>query len=397
MTKKMTLMIIGLVVFFGAIFGWWGIRKVVDNYVRANYVPPPVAVSASKAIAKTWHPFIPATGSIIAINGVEITSEVSGTVTKITFDSGQVVQKGALLVHLDTSVLEAELNNGLANLKLAEINNTRNQILAQRNAVSKSAADVTAAKLQEAQANVQKVQAQLAQKNITAPFTGKLGIRLINLGSYMSPGDPIVSLQALNPLYVNFSLPEQEFKNLSVKQEVDVMVDTYPGMIFKGKINAINSKVTQQTRSINVQATIPNDKLLLLPGMFADVHVIRPQLDNVITVPQTAVDYSLYGDSIYVIKPYSSKHPEKTADKEAGFFSRLFAKITASISKKLSASPLPSHKDYYVVRQFVTVSERRGTVAAIAKGIKAGDLVVTSGQLKLKNNTRVVINNTVEM
>ncbi len=379
MKKRMTLMLIGVTLLFCLIFGWWGFKQYMMGQFIAHYHPAPVNITATSAKEEVWRPYISATGTFVAINGVDITSQAAGLVTGIDFHSGQKVDKGTILVSLDTRVDQANLKNDEAALTLASIDYSRSQQLLVKNAVSKAVYDSDRAKLKEAKAAVERDEALISQKNISAPFSGKLGIRQVNIGDYISPGKALVTLQQLDPLYVHFSLPEQNLSQIRTNQQVQVRIDAYPKQVFIGEINAINSKVNLQTRSFLVQATIPNPHNELLPGMFANVHVILPVRDHVVTVPQTAISYSLYGDAVYVLEAEKTKHKKDTKhDKH---------------NKKAKSQ---AHKLYFAMRRSVTVGSRRDAEVAITHGLKPGQLVVTSGQVKLSNHTEVLINNKVE-
>lgn len=365
MAKRMIIMIIALFLVFGAIFGWNGLRSYFIKEFFATYQPPPVSVSTTIAKIQTWQPFIPTVGTLNAVNGVSISPEIAGKVVSINFKSGQVVVKGNLLVKIDDSVEQADLKNNQAELKLDALQFKRIADLYKTKAASKSQLDEAQAKFTQAKAAVDKTQAIIAQKYIKAPFAGKIGIREVNVGQYVSPGQKLVTLQSLASLFVNFSLPEQDFNKLYVGQSIKLKIDTYPSQTFSGKINAINAEVEVATRNILVQALIPNKDNKLVPGMFANIKILLPEQKNLITVPQTAISYSLFGDSIFVIE-------KKGKDKKG--------------KPKL-----------IVKRKFVKLGMRRNNSVAVLSGIKAGDEVVTSGQLKLQNNTHVVINNTVKI
>jgi membrane fusion protein (multidrug efflux system) len=333
----------------------------------SHYEPPPVTISSTQTISKTWQSYLTAVGSLTAINGVDLSAEISGTVAEIRFTSGQYVKQGDVLIVLDTSTEQAALKDNQAKLKLAQINYEREKALFTRKVTSEAALDTRFAELQEAEAGVESTESQIDKKTITAPFAGKAGIRQVDLGQYVSPGTAMVTLQSLDPLYVMFSLPEQTLPNLHLNQPITVDINVGNGKKVAGKITAINSKVDQATRNILLQATIPNTQLELYPGMFALVKVWLTERKNTIVVPQTAISYSLSGDYVFLIKDESPKD----ADAE--------------------------DKILRVYRQYVKVGERRGNEVAILDGLKTGDIIVTSGQLKLQNGTRVVINNNVEL
>lgn len=364
MSKQMIRMLIIVGIVFGIIFGVYGFKKGAFFWFLKHYTPPPVTISATTAKAVTWQSYLNSVGTLIAINGVEITSEVAGIVKEIHFESGQFVKKGDLLVLLDTRVENAQLKNDQAKLNLTQLNYNRSLTLSKKNAASQSAVDATRAELLEAEAVVESTQAKIQQKTIVAPFDGRIGIRQINIGEYVSAGTGMVSLQSLDPLYVQFNLPEQFLSLLYIGQPIDITVNQRKLHEVKGVISAINSKVDQITRNILVQATIPNQSMELYPGMFAAVRVWLKQEKNVVTLPQTAVSYSLHGDAVYLIK--------QEKDKSGKSVLRAY-------------------------RQYVKVGERRGGDAAILDGVKAGDQVVTSGQLKLQNGTNVLIDNSIDL
>lgn len=364
-SKPMKRMLIIVGIIFGLIFGWYAVRKMMFGYFFSHYEPPPVTISASIANEKNWQAILNSVGTLTAVNGVDISSEVPGIVKEIRFESGQFVQKGDVLVVLDTSVEQAQLKDNLAQAKLAKLDLDRNKALIVKNAVSQSQLDTLSARFDEANAGVEQVEARIRQKTIVAPFSGKIGIRAIDLGQYVSAGASMVTLQSLDPLYVQFNLPEQYLNEIYLQQPVKINVNIGKGKILEGVITAINSKVDQATRSIMVQATIPNKDNQLFPGMFALVEVILRQHSNVVTLPQTAISYSLHGDSVFIIKTEGKDSDDK-----------------------------PILKAY---RQYVEVGERRGNEVAILKGLKKGEQVVTSGQLKLQNGTHIEIDNSVEM
>jgi membrane fusion protein (multidrug efflux system) len=359
---KRMLKYVGII--FGIIFLWYGAKKILFSYLMSHYTPPAVTISASIATPKNWQSKLTSVGTLSAVNGVDISAETSGIVKEIRFQSGQFVKKGDILVVLDTSVEEAQLKDSQAQARLAKLNYDRNKGLVAKNAVSLTQLDTLLAQFDEASAGVDQILAKIKQKTITAPFDGKIGIRNIDLGQYVSAGTNMVTLQTLDPLYVKFNLPEQFLNELYLQQPVKISVNLGSGKSLMGAINAINSKVDQATRNILVQATLPNKDNQLYPGMFASVEVLLREQKNVITLPQTAIAYSLHGDSVFLIK-------KEGKDKKK-----------------------PLLKAY---RQYVTVGERRADEVSILKGINAGDQVVTAGQLKLQNGSPVEIDNSVEL
>lgn len=405
MRKRMIFMIIALVIVFGGLIAYNFIKSLLMKRYFAQYEPPAVSVSAVTASQRDWKPRIPAVGNFKAINGVEVNSEAAGIVVKIHFESGQMVQKSAPLIDIDDSVDQANLKFNQSELALREINFKRQSDLFKRGATPSSSLDEATAGLRQAEANVEKTQMLIRQKHITAPFTGKLGIRKTNLGQYITPGQTsIVTLQSTDPLYLEFYLPEQLFKRLHLNQLIQFSVEQNPGLLFEGRITAINAKVDTNTHNIQVQATVPNcpailindlsgstanlysikkqassDKTIIscdtalntknnitqfnfIPGMFAAIEVDQPPIPHVIVLPTTAISYSLYGNSVFVI--------EKRKDN-------------------------PTHLE--VKRVFVSTGDEQGNYVVINKGIQAGQQIVNSGELKLQNSTRVTINNEVQL
>lgn len=365
MRKRMFIVVVALVIVFGGILAFNIIRtKLISNFV-ANYVPPPVTISSALAVQQTWQPVLTSVGSMTAINSVNVSSQVAGMVIAIRFQSGDPVEQGQTLVQLDDSVDIQDLKNNQAQLNLNEINFKRQSILYKKAAVSKSDYDQALAQLRQSEAMVNRSLVVINQKNVRAPFSGKIGIRQVNLGQYVNAGDTLVSLQSQDPLFVDFSLPEKYLKNLSVGQKFSITVNTYPGEQFDGVITALNSLISTDTRNINVRGTLPNKDNRLYPGSFANVTVYLPQQESVITVPQTAVAYSLYGDTVFVIK-------EEGKDKKGQPILR-------------------------VHQHFVKIGDMRDNKVVIESGIAAGDNVVTSGQNKLEEGTQVLINNSVQL
>ncbi len=348
-----------------ATFVFYGVKRYMVSWYMSHYQEPPVYVSTTKVVQKVWHPYLSAVGSLKAFKGVDVNAEVSGQVLSIHFQSGDRVKKGDLLVQLDDQVDKQSLERDKAKLRLDKLDYGRKQKLLAQNAVSRSAVDAARAAYLQSHAAVASDQVMLSKKQIRAPFDGKIGIRQVDVGQYLTPGTGVVSLQALNPMFADFSLPEQFLSKLYKGQIIRITVDAYPGKQFYGKIMALNAKIDVGTRSIDVRALVPNENEQLYPGLFADVKVILPEKANVITLPQTAVTYSLYGDSVYVVE-------KKGKDKQG---------------KPLSVA----------VQKYIKVGERRENVIAVTSGLKVGETVITSGQLKLHPNSRVTVNNAIKL
>ncbi|HRY16174.1 MAG: efflux RND transporter periplasmic adaptor subunit [Candidatus Competibacteraceae bacterium] len=386
MVKRMIIMLVGLGAVFGALFGFQIfkdrlIKKVLDDYLSA-----PVTISAAPAVAQTWTPALSAVGSLAAVHGTDISAEVPGLVEVIHFQSGQDVKKGDLLLEQDDDIEQGDLLNYQAQLELAKVTNQRNRDLLARKMISQSDFDQSNAALQEASASVARTQGTINEKKIKAPFSGRLGIRKANLGQYLAPGTAIVDLQILTPLYVNFSLPEKSLQQVKLGQPLTIAVDGYPGERFEGKVTAIGAQIDAQTRTLSLQGTLPNTDRRLYPGMFANVNLLLPQQQDVVTVPQTAIAAALYGDSVFVVTPDPNPPTAKDTGKDGG-------KDSSDDGK-----PAAQSKPLYVVnRRYVKLGEQRGEQVAIVSGLKAGEQVATSGQLKLRNGAQVLIDNSVKL
>ena len=364
MTKRMVIMLIIIGVIFGGIFGYLGFRSYMMKKYMSSAAAPAVTVSAVTAVTGEWQPQISAVGSLRAVRGVEVANEIAGLVQSVHFKSGDSVAAGQLLVQLNADSDIAQLQTLTAARELSQSIYERNkqQFLAQ--AISKASLDADASDLKVKQAQVAQQEAIVSKRTIRAPFAGRLGISLVNPGQYLNPGDKIVTLQALDSIYVDFYLPQQELSRVSSGQAVVVSTDTYPDKKFNGKISAINPKVDPQTRNVQIEARIANPRHELLPGMYATIKIQAGAAKRYLTIPRTAVTFNPYGENIYIVE-------EKGATKDG--------------------------KPSLFVRQtFVTLGPARGDQVAILKGVKEGERIVTSGQLKLKSGSPVVINNQVQ-
>lgn len=326
------------------------------------YVPPPESVASAVVREESWQDSLEAIGSITAVQGVTVTPEVAGSVSEIAFESGAMVKKGDLLVRLDTTTEEAQLRAIEAQMHLAGLNVERIRQLRAGNTVSQSELDTAEATLKELQANADAIRAAIQKKTLRAPFSGKLGIRQINLGEYLDTGKAIVSLQSLDPVYADFSLPQQELARITNGMSVRVSTDAYPGREFEGTLTAINPNLDSQTRSIQLQATLENAGQLLRPGMFARVKVILPAEHKVLAVPATAVLSAPYGDSVFVIEDKPSTNSEPSL---------------------------------VVRQQLVRTGRAKGDFVAVVAGLKAGEQVASAGVIKLRHGSSVVVNNDV--
>ena len=327
---------------------------------------PAISVSAALSEEKAWQSRLPAIGTLKAFQGVDLTVEVSGTVRDMLFRSGEKVSQGQPLIQMDSAVEQASLATSEAELKLARVEFERGQNLVKRQAISKSEFDRLASELQKADASVAQLKAMLAKKRINAPFAGTIGIRQVDVGDFLSSGTVIATLQDLSTLFVDFYLPEQAVPQLAIGQRVRISVAAYPGEVFEGEIGAINPKVEESTRNLQVRAMLPNPDNKLLPGMFANLEVLLPGEKTQVVVPETAITYTLYGNSVYVID-------KKKDDKGA------------------VVKDDKGQAQLVVERRFVETGERRDGIVLVLKGLEAGEQVVTAGQLKLDNGAHVVV------
>jgi multidrug efflux system membrane fusion protein len=348
-----------LVLVVGIFYAYDQFRSHMTAQFFATMKPPPTPVAVAEASKGDAPQFLGGIGSLAAVHQVTVAPEVGGRVTQISFQAGGMVQAGELLVQLNDKPDQGDLANFRAQAKVAELNLARSKELATKQFTPQATVDQNQAILDQAQANIAKTQAVIAQKQIRAPFAGQLGIRQIELGQYLNAGGAIVSLTDLDTLYVNFTLPEQARSQLEVGQAAQIRVDAFPGQNFEAKLTTIEPQISADTRTIKLQATLSNPEHRLLPGMFANVAVVLPPRVGVITVPETAVDYSLYGDAVFVIA-------------EAG--------------KDAAGKPILK-----ATRTFVKTGERFNNRVTILSGLKPGDKVAASGQLKLNTGTQVVI------
>ncbi|MDB6029057.1 MAG: efflux transporter, family, subunit [Verrucomicrobiales bacterium] len=330
----------------------------IKKLMSMPMMQPPETISSVVAKEEKWQDTFSAVGTVTAAQGVEVSTEVGGIIREITFDSGSMVTNGAVLVRLDTSSEEAQLRAIEAQVALSKVNAERLRTLLTANTISQSELDTAEATLKQNQANADNIRATIAKKTIRAPFAGQLGIRKVNLGQFLEMGKPIVSLQALEPMHAEFSLPQQSFGQLKSGLKVHLATDAFEKKQFEGTITAINPQFDDVTRSVRVQATFENAEHLLRAGMFARVEVVLPTDQNVLVVPSTALLSAPFGNSVYVIEP--------STNKEGGFIAR---------------------------QQFVKTGTVRGDFVTVESGLKAGDKVASSGVFKLRNGVPVKENN----
>jgi membrane fusion protein (multidrug efflux system) len=372
MIKRFVIAAILVALFLGGV-GYFNLvfkPKMIGEFM-AKMKPPAATVTAERAGTKEWIDRVQSIGTLIAIRGVDVSPEVAGIVKNYYFESGNDVEKGTKLVELDTSVEEADLVKNRAVLLEANADLKRQASLVKKEFVSQAVVDTTTSKRDAAAASVQRMEAVIAQKNITAPFAGRLGLRRVEKGQYVKAGDPLVWLQALDPIWIDFPVPEGDLGKLKIGAPIELGVNAYPDQVFKGVIEAFDARVAQDTRTLMVRGRLPNADHRLLPGMFANVAVLEGKPKELVTVPRTAVTYGLYGDSVWVVKE-GPPAPEKTA----------------SVGEVEVPAP-----QLTVERRFVRVGPSQGDEVAILEGVKAGEQVVTSGQLKLHPDAAIKIDN----
>jgi membrane fusion protein (multidrug efflux system) len=362
-SKRMLIMLLCVVLLIGglAFTKFLQIKKLIAN------VPKPGAqvVTAMTAEMLEWQPQFDAVGTLVAVRGVDVSTEVAGMVRRVHFRSGQDVKAGDVLLELnaDSDLAQVQSLQAVADLAASVLARDRQQFEAK--AISQAQLDADAADLRVKRANMAQQSALVAKKTIRAPFAGRLGITTVNPGQYLNAGDKIVTLQTLDPIYIDFNLPQRQLSGLSPGQRITLSSDAYPGQHFEGKITAINPKVDPTTRNVQIEATVPNDRHLLMPGMFANAAIDAGEKKRYLTLPQTAVTYNPYGSTVFVLAPGEQKDEKGQAQLEAQ-------------------------------QVFVTTGPTRGDQVAVLTGLKEGQRVVTSGQLKLKNGTPVTIDNSVQ-
>ena len=363
MKKRMILMLLGVAVFVTAV-GAVKFRQVKTAIAQnSSFRPPPEAVTTIVARQEQWPSNLSAIGTVVAVHGVVVSADLPGVVDRISFDSGKTVREGTVLAQLDTRQERAQLAAAEAAQKLARLNFERIRGLREKKIISQAEYDQAAAQQDQDEAKVGEIRATIARKTVRAPFDGVLGIRQINLGQYLTAGAAIVPLQSLDPIYVNFSLPQQEVGRLAVGAPVRIQAEGPPGAKaaeFPGKITAIDSVVNEATRNVQVQATLANLGGRLRPGMFVQSEVLLGASSTVVALPASAINYAPYGDSVFVVSDLKD----------------------------------PSGKTYRGVRQqIVKLGAARGDQIAVKSGLRGGEEVVTSGVFKLRNGAAVQVNN----
>jgi membrane fusion protein (multidrug efflux system) len=362
MAKRLILMLVIMAVLVGGL-GFLKYRQIETAIAAgASFAPPPTAVTTVTAQRATWPSTVEVIGTAAAIQGVTVSADLPGTVDQIHFESGQAVKEGEVLVELDIRQERAQLANMEAQRDLAKIQYGRAEELSKAGVISKSEYDTAAANQKATEAQVGDIKAAIARKTIHAPFSGILGIRQISRGQYLGAGQAIVSLQALNPIYVNFGVPQQDTQKMAIGRSLRVSINDLPGVGFNGRITALDSVINEQTRNIQVQATLQNPGGKLRPGMFVQVELPLGQARDIIPLPASAINYAPYGDSVYVV----------TEMKDA----------KGNVYKG-------------VRQQVVKIEGSRGDQVAITSGVNPGDEIVSSGVFRLRNAAPVLVNNAV--
>jgi membrane fusion protein, multidrug efflux system len=362
MAKKMIL-VLGVMATLLTALGFMKFKQIQTAVQASAYQPPPEAVTSVVAQPEQWPATTGVIGTMEAVHGVMVSADLPGSVAKINFDSGQAVHEGDILVELDTREERAQLASLEAQRDLAKVNFGRMEQLVKDGVISRLEYDQATAQQKQTEANVGQIRATIERKTIRAPFSGTLGIRKINLGQYLSAGNPVVQLQALNPIYVNFGLPQQALGQVRVGRSLRVTSEDLPSKVFTGKVTALDSVVDQTTRNVQVQATLANPEGKLQPGMFVQVEVVLGASRTVVPLPASAISYAPYGDSVFVITDL--KDPK-------------------------------GHTYRGVRQQFVKLEGSRGDQVAVVSGLNPGDEVVTSGVFKLRNGAAVQVNNKVQ-
>lgn len=363
MAKRMILMLIVTAAIISAL-GFFKFQQFqAAAQQAAAFQPPPEAVTTIVAKQVKWPVTLGLIGTTAAVQGVSVSADLPGIVSKIAFESGQSVREGDLLVQLDTRQEEAQLAAVEAERDLARLNFDRLQGLVNEGAITRAEYDQAAAQQKQTEARVGEIRATIERKTIRAPFSGVLGIRQVNLGQYLSSGNPVVPLQSLDPIYVNFGVPQQRAGEVRVGRQVRITTEDAAGVTFAGQVTAIDSTVDEATRNIQVQATLSNPRSRLRPGMFVQTEVIVGASRSVVALPASAISYAPYGDSVFIV-----------ADLKA-----------------------PNGATYRGVRQqFIKLEGTRGDQVAVISGVRPGDEVVTSGVFKLRNGAAVVVNNKMQ-
>jgi membrane fusion protein (multidrug efflux system) len=363
MKRKIIIAASGLIAVIAVLAGIKALQIRALIKAGATATVPSETISATEVKEQTWEALLPAVGSITAVQGVELRAELAGTVREIAFTSGGTAAKGQVLLRLDTSTEEAQLRAAKAQAELARLNLVRARDLKAQGVIAQADFDTSEAAANQTVGQVDAIEATIAKKTVRAPFAGRLGIRSVNLGQYVHDGDPIVSLHSLDPVYVDFNVTEQQLAQVQRAMEVRVTTDATPGRVFAGKVTALNPEVDASTRNIKIQATVANGGGELRPGMFARVTLVLPETQPILVIPSTAVLHAPYGDSVFVVSDVKDEKSGKTVKQ--------------------------------VQMTTVRLGETRGDFVAVTTGLKAGQLIASSGVFKLRNGAAVAIDNSL--
>lgn len=366
MLRRRMLIMLGIVLLIVLVLGAYKAFSIYTMIQGFSAPKPPINVAVATATERPWQARLPSVGTLKALQGVDLSLEIAGTVMDVQFQSGQQVKAGQPIVQLDSDVEKALLETAMADLGLSTVNYNRGSQLVGSQAISKGEFDRLSAIRKKDQATVNQLKASLAKKRILAPFSGTIGIRQVDVGDYLASGTMIATLQDLSSLYVDFFVPEQSVPKIGVGQSVQIIVSAYPTQTYPGTISAINPKVEDSTRNVQVRATLANPDGKLLPGMFASLQVLLPDPQPRIVVPESAITYTLYGNSLYVV-----------AQKKAE---------DGSLEKDDKGQPI-----LIAERRFIETGERRDGQVMITKGVQNGEKVVTAGQIKLDNGAHIAI------
>ncbi len=362
--RRMTIMLCGVFLLLGLIFGFNQLKTFMIKHFIAGMGLPPATVSTMVVEATAWQPKLSSVDNVRAFRGVDLSTEIGGLVQTVPIKSGMDVKEGDLLIKLNDASDVAQLNSLKAQADLAKVINERDRQQLVIQAISKNVFDTSKADAKSKQAQVEQQTALVAKKNLRAPFSGRVGIVMINLGQFVNPGDKLLTLQTLDSIFVNFNLPQSNAEQIQVGQEIVVTTNAFKDASFTGKVTAVSPKVDANTRNIQIEAQLANPDKKILPGMFANVNIKLGDEMKLLTLPQTAVTYNPYGSTVFIAKPTGKKDKQGKPALEAQ-------------------------------QVFVTTGPTRGDQVVILKGVEEGATVVTSGQLKLKNGTPLIVNNKV--
>jgi membrane fusion protein (multidrug efflux system) len=401
--KRMIIMIILVVLLIGALAG----IKVfsIMRMMAGMKPPPPAVVSTAKVSYQEWQPTLSAVGTLRAAQGADLALDIAGLVTKVNVKSGDEVKEGQVLLQLRDSEDVAQLQQLEAAAALAQVTFGRAKQQLAVEAVSKADYDAAAADLKAKQAAVAQQRVNVTKKQLRAPFAGRAGIITVNPGAYLNSGATIVTLQQIDPVFVDFHLPQKSLGDLRVGQRVAMTLDAYPGKTFEGTLTAINPKIDGDTRNVQIEARVPNPERILTPGMFANISIDIGEKQRYLTLPQTAIVYNPYGETVYVVTKRSEFDKAQAiaavannaaAKPEAAKDAKAKADEKKADDKKDAAKGGPGPDDLVVQQAFVTTGATRGDQVAITKGLDEGAEVVTSGQVKLKSGAAITIDNSVQ-